>query len=186
MQLFLKRAFLSLAFGAALVGGLSLGVLAARRLAATDTAEVAFGVELLSNGGFDALQRQILGAKKEVLVCARFLSSAKLVDALIDAQSRGVSVHVLLDSRIHQPGKGQALDRLRAGGIKHIRAAAKPLHAQFIVIDERMVITSSAPWSAEAAGDEIYAPAIAMLNWGAGMDARSFFLGLWQEAKPWK
>lgn len=78
---------------------------------------------------------------------------APLVDALVDAQRRGVRVTIVVEDGKHAENAA-ALTRLRQGGV--IVRADPPgslLHAKALVVDERWALVGSANWSRAALTD---------------------------------
>ena len=83
----------------------------------------------------------------------------RLVDALIEAKTRGVAVRVILDQEIksERSQKGAPMKNLRAyhylkenGVPVSFDSLGKRTHAKLLVIDEEIVIVGSTNWSREA------------------------------------
>lgn len=83
----------------------------------------------------------------------------RLVEALIEAKGRGVSVRVILDQEIksERSRKGAPMKNLRAyhvlkenGVSVSFDTLGKRTHAKLLVIDEEVVILGSTNWSREA------------------------------------
>jgi hypothetical protein len=112
-------------------------------------------IDLSNRAYFDAALNEINNAKKEIDVAMYLIyidygdidnPAYKLVDALINAKSRGVAVKVYLNN-----DNNEAYQLLKSAGIDAflIKPALK-VHAKLIVIDGTTVIDGSANWTSNA------------------------------------
>jgi hypothetical protein len=117
---------------------------------------------LLGNEYFRLLPELMLTARVSIEVCMFHIAfqsakhpTRKLLDALIGAQARGVTVRVLLDQdRPTDPYRSTiinapAIEFLKTNGVSVKSDQAERLtHSKFIIIDSRLVIIGSHNWSA--------------------------------------
>ena len=86
---------------------------------------------------------EIAKARETVHIMAYGFTSSEIAKALIDAKSRGVSVHVLLD-KSNLVGKTSQMQAIRAAGIDTaIYRVSAIAHNKIIIIDSNKVITGS-------------------------------------------
>lgn len=99
-------------------------------------------------GAQDQVVLRIKAAQKSVFLAGYYLTSLRIMDALVEAKMRGVDVKVILDS---------SMDRVKCCG----RALAERVpvcydkshaifHNKYIVIDELTTITGSYNWTGAA------------------------------------
>jgi hypothetical protein len=118
--------------------------------------------ELWGEDYVKALPVLLQGAKETVIVCMFHIAAAssshptfKLLQALVDAHQRGVTVRVLVDSDTKSDPyrssviNAHALRFLREAGVD-CRSDASPrlLHSKYLVVDRKLVILGSHNWSA--------------------------------------
>lgn len=119
------------------------------------------GAEILTGLVYpDTLSEHIESAQKSVLVAMYFSISGpgndlvnKLVDSLIDAQKRGVSVKVILENNKLSENK-DTFTKLKNAGVKvYFDTPAALTHIKAVVIDERFVFLGSTNWTEAAFKD---------------------------------
>lgn len=94
-------------------------------------------------GASDAIVREIVSARSEILVQAYSFTSAPIAKALIDARKRGVKVEVVLD-KSQRREKYTSADFLAHGGIDtSIDSRHAIAHNKIMVIDRMTLITGS-------------------------------------------
>lgn len=149
-------------------------------LAQVPTVEIRFS----PRGGCTELVAQAIGgAEHEVLVSTYQLTSRRIVNALVQAAHRGVTVRVVVD---------RSQELARASGLPAIRAARIPAridrrhriqHNKVVVLDGRSVVTGSFNFSASA--EELNAENVLLLHdRGAAQRFRQDFEQHWQHAQP--
>ncbi|MDP2717826.1 MAG: phospholipase D-like domain-containing protein [Candidatus Micrarchaeota archaeon] len=131
------------------------------------------------------LLAQIASADATLDVMLYQFSYAPLIDALVSASNRGVTVRVLLDRQIKS--NLYTAERLALSGVRVQWASTEfaSTHAKFVVVDGAAVFVGSTNWSRHAME----------LNREAGVLVRSVdvaqafltvFESDWGKATPWK
>ncbi len=85
----------------------------------------------------------IRAARSEVLLQAFGFTNAMVIDALSDAQRRGVAVTVLLDRSVAREPSQRASDMVKRGVAAYIDDHVAIAHNKVVVIDGAVVITGS-------------------------------------------
>lgn len=102
-----------------------------------------------------AVCQQIREARKSILIAAYSLTSNYIVDALVDAGTRGVQVRMKIDrEQAREDAAKRLVERLRrAGGSVHTigMPAHYSMHNKFLVIDDHTVLTGSFNFTIAAA-----------------------------------
>jgi phosphatidylserine/phosphatidylglycerophosphate/cardiolipin synthase-like enzyme len=139
------------------------------------------------------LLREIVAAKKELLVAVYAFTHDELALAVVQAKKRGVAVQVVIDREFdarNDNSKGKFFDNQkiplrRLSGVKFNSPEkdAGLMHQKFAVIDRQIVFTGSYNWthSADKSNDEnllLFRDAAALAD-----EYRKVFLRLW-ERKP--
>ncbi len=103
-----------------------------------------------SGGATDAIVREIHSAKNEVLVEAYSFTSKPIVEALVEANQRGVHVEAILD-KSNERDKRSGMWRLVSAGVP-ILVDWKPniAHNKVMIIDHSVLITGSFNFSTAA------------------------------------
>ena len=123
-------------------------------LPAKGSIEVAFSP---NEGSEDLVMKAINSSKKEILMLAYSFTSAPVTKSLINAQKRGVQVHLVADykSNIEEDRSGRAraaLSALSNAGADVRTISIYPVaHDKTIIIDRNSVETGSYNYSAAAA-----------------------------------
>lgn len=151
------------------------------RLAQPEAEGTAYFSPRGGEAGRQALLERIRAAREEALVAAFVLSDREVVEALSQAQARGVRVRVLLESRNLRDSRHQDL---KAAGIE-VRQDGNPytMHHKVMVLDGTWVITGSYNFSLRAwrVNNEnllvLRSPELARRY-------REEVLRLWEEGKP--
>lgn len=103
------------------------------------------------NDCLSVIEKAINQAKKQILVQAYAFTAPTIVNALIAAHQRGVSVRILVD-RSQLTGKGSKLATAHEHGLPiAIDQVPGIAHNKVILIDDYEVITGSFNWSNAAA-----------------------------------
>lgn len=96
------------------------------------------------------VEQTIAEAENSILVQAYYLSSATIVNALIAAHERGVSVQILVD-RSQLSAKGSKVRLVIEKGIPiSIDAVPGIAHNKVMIIDDEYVLTGSFNWTVAA------------------------------------
>ncbi|MGL4486139.1 MAG: phospholipase D family protein [Yersinia sp. (in: enterobacteria)] len=113
----------------------------------TESHEVAFSP---NRGSLALILKEIAAAESEILVAAYSFTSQPIVDALIAAHERGVSVSIVVNKGSIN-GNGAKARYIEGKGVP-IRASTKYaiMHNKFMVIDGHTVETGSFNYSAAA------------------------------------
>jgi len=181
MSVAFRWIFIIAAVAACIGGGISLSMWVTDRLLTRPTEEFAFAVDGLAHGGLTTFAKQISQAKEEILVCASEISSKAVIDALCDASRRKIRVRILMDgSRNRDATEGTSLGYMVRNKAGEIRATEGPLHAQFLLIDERLLFCTAAPWTTSATKE--ISPAFLTRSRGAGKLTRDYFETLFNQA----
>ena len=96
-----------------------------------------------------AIKKKIMSAEKNIRVMTYCLTDSELIDELVGAKKRGVSIEVLAgDMNLEKYAK---IEKLLKAEIP-IRAHDSPgvMHHNVAIIDDKIVITGSYNWSVEA------------------------------------
>jgi hypothetical protein len=173
--------FIVIATLSCLVGGTSLSMWVSDRILRQPTNEFAFAVDFLHNGGLVTFAKQIGNAREEVLVCASEIASKAMLDALSDASRRGVKVRIILDGKKNTMEEGSPLSYLARNKAGAIWVTPRPLYAQFLLIDNRVLFSTASPWTTGASKE--LSPAFLVRNRGAGAQVREFFDEMLKDAR---
>jgi phosphatidylserine/phosphatidylglycerophosphate/cardiolipin synthase-like enzyme len=96
-----------------------------------------------SGGATDAVVKEILKAKSEILVQAYSFTSKEIAKALVDAHKRGVHTEIVLD-KSNRSKRYSAADFTHNMGIPtYIDAQHAIAHSKIMIIDKETVITGS-------------------------------------------
>ncbi|MDD2765958.1 MAG: phospholipase D-like domain-containing protein [Opitutaceae bacterium] len=182
MSRLVRWIFALLAGTACVLGGISLSMLVADRQLTKPSKDFAFAADLLEHDGYGALARLIGGARSEVLISARQLTSRAVLDALKAASDRGITVRIILDPGSNPDPAASALGFLMQNHVGRVLISSRPLYDQFAVIDRETIVTTAAPWSAVAARD--LASIVLLRHRGAGAIMRKHFDILAGDARP--
>lgn len=94
-------------------------------------------------GATEAIVKHLGRAKQSIYVLAYSFTSPAITQALLDAQTRGVDVQVILD-KSQSRGQGASGSTLRDAGVKvYIDAAHAIAHNKVLLIDGQTLITGS-------------------------------------------
>lgn len=90
-------------------------------------------------------------ARRRVDVCVFTITDNRIVDALLAAHRRGVSLRIITDDD-KAYDRGSDVDRLRAAGVA-VRVDDSPhhMHHKFALFDDEMMVTGSYNWTRSAA-----------------------------------
>jgi phosphatidylserine/phosphatidylglycerophosphate/cardiolipin synthase-like enzyme len=94
-------------------------------------------------GATDAVIKEIVKAKSEVLVLAYSLSSQPIVKALLDAHHRGLTVKIIIDKSERGEGLTPAVILANAGVPVLLDGKHFLAHSSCMIIDRQTVITGS-------------------------------------------
>ncbi len=98
-----------------------------------------------------AIKDRIREAKKSLQVAMFTFTHPALVDAIIDAQTRGVKVTVAIDKNAWLGSSHAAIKRLEHAGIDvMVNTGSSLLHHKFLWVDGRHLILGSANWTKSA------------------------------------
>ena len=105
-----------------------------------------------ARGSALAEMRHLIREAKEEVHCGLFaLTHSGLIDELIDAQRRGVKVHLALDRNAGYGSSAKGYQRLREAGIRvRLSEGMQLLHHKFLLIDGKTLISGSANWTKAA------------------------------------
>ncbi len=97
------------------------------------------------------LRKKIRNAAHSIRIALFTLTHPSLIDEVIDAHQRGVSVSMVVDMHSGLGASAKAIEKLKKAGVP-IRLSQGPqlLHHKFIYIDEKTLITGSANWTKAA------------------------------------
>ncbi len=138
--------------------------------------EDGIAVYFSSKSGTDAIIHEIGNAQETVSVQAYSINSRPILVALLDAHKRGVSVHVVLKTRIRnlQGNSAKFLDDVCVPVVldsQHLRVVGVPGHL-VIVIDGEMIITGTIAFP--FAGEEREEPENLLIITGKPRLARAY------------
>jgi len=108
------------------------------------------GVQLVTDNHIEPAILRVIGqAKHSIQVNMFSFDDTKLVDALIAARRRGVTVNVMMDSHYEKHINERAYDRLKTAGVSvTFTPYNEVLHSKSAVIDDgQVVIMGSANWT---------------------------------------
>ena len=129
-----------------LIAAIMLCVSASQARAAQEV-EVAFSP---STDAIKLLQYTINNAQQSIDVAAYSFTSYKVVDALIDAQRRGVKVQVVLDKG-QQNRRYHAISELQTAGIPvRFNGNYAIMHNKFMIIDDKTIESGSFNYTTSA------------------------------------
>lgn len=98
-----------------------------------------------------AIKRRIAEARHSIKVAMFTLTHAGLVDALIDAQKRGVRVTISIDRNARYGSSHKAIHKLESRGATIVTSRGHPLmHHKFLLVDDRTLVLGSANWTKAA------------------------------------
>ncbi len=97
------------------------------------------------------LRKKIRSAARSIRIALFTFTHPGLIDEVIQAQQRGVSVTVVVDMHSGLGASASAIDRLKKAGIRVLLSqGTQLLHHKFIYIDEQTLLTGSANWTKAA------------------------------------
>ncbi len=106
---------------------------------------------LPDKNGLDALINQIHTAQKTIRVALFTLTHPQIVDALITAQNRGVSVKCAIDHYTAKGASKKQVERLRNAHIPiYLSRGLQLFHHKWAFIDNKTLILGSANWTKAA------------------------------------
>lgn len=91
----------------------------------------------------DVVVRELMGARKEVLVQANSIPAEPVINALVEAKKRGVEVVVLLDRITEQQLQSSLRNFMDLGLAPLIDASHATAHNRIMIIDRKTIITGS-------------------------------------------
>jgi cardiolipin synthase len=97
------------------------------------------------------LRKKIRCAKKSIRIALFTFTHPGLIEEVINAYNRGVSVSIVVDMHSGLGASAKALEHLKRAGVP-VRLSQGPqlLHHKFIYIDEKTLVTGSANWTKAA------------------------------------
>ncbi len=97
------------------------------------------------------LRKKIRSAHKSIRIALFTFTHPQLLEEVIQAHKRGVSVSVVVDMHSSFGASAKTVDALKRSGIQIlVSKGVQLLHHKFIYIDERILITGSANWTKSA------------------------------------
>ncbi len=97
------------------------------------------------------LKKKIHNAQRSICVALFTFTHPALIDELISAHNRGVSVSLVIDMHSGFGASAKAVDALKKAGVPvYLSQGVQLLHHKFIYIDEQTLITGSANWTKAA------------------------------------
>ncbi len=97
------------------------------------------------------LRKKIRQANRSIRIALFTFTHPGLVEELIDAHKRGVTVTVIIDLHSGLGASAKAIEKLKNAGLDvHLSQGVQLLHHKFIYIDEQTLITGSANWTKAA------------------------------------
>lgn len=97
------------------------------------------------------LKRKIRSATHSVRIALFTFTHPCLIEEVIRAHQRGVSVRVVVDRHCGMGASSKAIDRLQKAGVFiALSQGIQLLHHKFVYIDEQTLITGSANWTKAA------------------------------------
>lgn len=97
------------------------------------------------------LKKKIRSAARSIRIALFTFTHPGLIEEVIQAQQRGVSVTVVVDMHSGLGASASAIDRLKKAGIRVLLSqGTQLLHHKFIYIDEQTLLTGSANWTKSA------------------------------------
>ena len=112
----------------------------AEQFKSAGTTEVFFS----PNGGCtEAIVREIISAKSEILIQAYSFTSKPIAKALVDATKRGVNIEAILDKSQKREKYTSADFIAHAGILTYIDSNHAIAHSKIIIIDRHTLITGS-------------------------------------------
>ncbi|MGB7977950.1 MAG: phospholipase D-like domain-containing protein [Chlamydiales bacterium] len=97
------------------------------------------------------LCKKIRKASRSIKIALFTFTHPHLVDEVIDAHKRGVSVSIVVDMHSGLGASAKAIDRLKKANIPvALSQGPQLLHHKFIYIDDQTLITGSANWTKAA------------------------------------
>jgi cardiolipin synthase A/B len=97
------------------------------------------------------LRKKIRGASRSIRIALFTFTHPGLIDEVIYAHNRGVSVSIVVDMHSGLGASAKAIDSLRKAGVPvRLSQGVQLLHHKFIYIDERALLTGSANWTKAA------------------------------------
>lgn len=105
-----------------------------------------------SNACEESIVKMINGSRREIDVAVYSLNNADIVEALKEADRRGVKVRILTD-RLQAAGRSSKVRELfRAGVNIRVHSKHKIEHNKFAVFDGQTAVTGSYNWTEPATG----------------------------------
>ena len=135
--------------------------------------------------------REILRARREILVAVFAFTNDDIARALVEAKKRGIEVRVVLDREFDRENDFSQGSYLKKKGLSVRRVSGRSkgkqkhgsMHQKFAVIDSRVVFTGSYNWTASA---DNYNDENLLMFHDAGPlaeDYRRQFLRLWEKGQ---
>jgi cardiolipin synthase A/B len=97
------------------------------------------------------LRRKIRSARKSLKIALFTFTHPALVDEVIAAHKRGVSVTLVIDMHSSLGASNPAVEKIKRSRARVLMSSGlQLLHHKFILIDEQMLVTGSANWTKSA------------------------------------
>lgn len=97
------------------------------------------------------LKKKIRSAKQSIRIALFTLTHPGLVDEIISAAKKNVSVSLVIDMHAGLGASAKAIETLKKGGVAvRLSRGIQLMHHKFIYIDEKTLITGSANWTKAA------------------------------------
>ena len=97
------------------------------------------------------LRRKIRTAARSIRIALFTLTHPGLIDEVIDAHNRGISVSIVVDMHSGLGASAKAIEHLKIAGVPvRLSQGVQLLHHKFIYIDEQTLVTGSANWTKAA------------------------------------
>lgn len=105
-----------------------------------------------SNACEESIVKMINGSRREIDVAVYSLNNADIVEALKEADRRGVKVRILTD-RLQAAGRSSKVRELYRAGVNiRVHSKHKIEHNKFAVFDGETAVTGSYNWTEPATG----------------------------------
>ena len=97
------------------------------------------------------LRKKIRMARRSIRIALFTFTHPGLVEELINAHHRGVSVSIVVDLHSGLGASAKVVEKLKNAGVPiHLSQGVQLLHHKFIYIDEQILVTGSANWTKAA------------------------------------